>query len=65
VADDEIWRVSEPWATPVICQVADAVPVDRVAMLKVGVATENFPFCELSVKATFVNWLYFAALLMF
>ena len=46
---------SDPSETPVICQVAVAVPVDRVAMLKVGLFTEKCPFCELSVSETPVN----------
>jgi hypothetical protein len=56
---------SEPSETPVICQVAVEVPVDKVAMLTVGVLTEKRPFWELSVNETLVNWLYLAALLMF
>ena len=65
VADDEIKSASEPWETPVICQVAVAVPVGRVPTLKVGVVTEKWPFCELSVRETLDNWLFKAALLMF
>jgi hypothetical protein len=55
VAEAEISRVSVPWETPVICQDAVAVPVDRVAMLYVGAATEKRPFCEVNIKATLVN----------
>lgn len=33
VADAEIKSVSGPWEMPVICQVAVAVPGDRVAIL--------------------------------
>ena len=32
-AEDEIKSVSDPWLVPVICQVAVAVPVERVPML--------------------------------
>ena len=47
-----ITRASEPAETPVICQLAMAVPFGRFPTLKVGVLTVKWPFCELRVNET-------------
>jgi len=50
-----IKRKSDPVETPVICQVAVAMPVDRTPILKFGILTEKCPFCELRVTETLEN----------
>ena len=58
-------KLSVPADDPVICQLAVAVPVERVPMFTVGLATENRPFWELREAVTLDRTLFMVTLFLF
>ena len=65
MADAAIISASAPLETPVMFQVASAVPIDRVPILHVVLSTEKCPFFEINVTVTLLISEWWRILQMF